>query len=324
VQAIVLSSFGPPTLLIPTEVADPIPAPGQVVIQVEVAGITFVETQVRAGRPPNPAMAPRLPAVLGNGVGGVVTSIGAGVDAGLLGSRVISSTGGSGGYAEQVAADASLPIAVPESLALTEAVALLADGRTALALMGTAEVQAEEVVLVEAAAGGVGSLLVQLARNAGATVVAVAGGASKLDLARRLGATIAVDYTQPNWTDAVRSDFSGIDVVFDGVGGEIGRAAFGLLRAGGRLCSYGMASGHFTDVSAEEAAARHVLLRRGAGASPQELLALTRAALAEAAAGWLHPVIGQTFPLAQAALAHAAIESRVTLGKTLLLTGSAR
>jgi NADPH:quinone reductase len=103
---------------------------------------------------------------------------------------------------------------------------------------------------VEAAAGGVGSLLVQLARGAGARVVAAAGGERKLRVAGDLGAEGAVDYNEPGWTEKVRG---GVDVVFDGVGGEVGRAAFELVRPGGRFCAFGLASGTFTDVPDAEA-----------------------------------------------------------------------
>jgi NADPH:quinone reductase len=321
-QAVVLSEFGPPNALSRAEMPDPSAGPGQVLIEVEIASITFVETQVRAGRSPNPAMAPRLPWIPGNGVGGVVAAAGEGVDPALVGVRVISTTGGSGGYAECVVVPAANAIAVPNGLGLAEAVALLADGRTAVALMRAARVRDGETVLVEAAAGGVGSLLVQLARNAGARVVAAAGGRRKLELARSLGAGVTVDYSDAAWSDRVGAETGGVDVVFDGVGGAIGGAAFGLVRAGGRFCSFGLASGSFTAIPEGEPARRGVTVIRGAPLEPAEMLELTGAALAEAAAGRLRPVVGQTFPLERAADAHAAIEARATVGKTLLVTRS--
>ena len=179
-RAVLLRVFGPPSALVATDLAEPVAGPGQVVIAVEYASITFVETQVRAGKPPNPAMLPRLPVVPGNGVGGRVFALGSGVDRALLGALVVSTTGGSGGYAERVAVEAAGVIAVPEGLRLEEAVALLADGRTAMSLMRLAALKPREGVLVEAAAGSVGSLLVQLARNAGARVIGAAGGPRKL------------------------------------------------------------------------------------------------------------------------------------------------
>jgi NADPH2:quinone reductase len=329
VRAVVLREFGPPDRLVAEEVPDPAAGAGQALIDVEFASITFVETQVRAGHPPVPAMAPRLPAILGNGVGGVVSSVGAGVDASLAGRRVVTTTGGSGGYAERVAVDAAAPIPVPGRLGLAEAVALLADGRTAIALIRAAAVRAGETVLVEAAAGGVGSLLVQLARDAGARVVAAAGGARKVSLATSLGADVAVDYTEPGWAEHARGLAGDADVVFDGVGGEVSAAAFGLLRPGGRLCAYGMASGAFAPIPGDVAASRGVTVIRGAALTPEQMRELSQVALVQAAAGRLRPVIGQTYPLERAADAHAAIETRATVGKTLLVMpghegGSAR
>jgi NADPH2:quinone reductase len=156
VRAVVLREFGPPESLVAAEVPDPVPGAGQALIDVEIANITFVETQVRAGKAPNPAMAPRLPAILGNGVGGVVASVGVGVDRALVSSLVITITGGSGGYAERVAVDAAGLIPVPEELGLAEAVALLADGRTALALLRAAPARSGGARGVEAAARGGG------------------------------------------------------------------------------------------------------------------------------------------------------------------------
>jgi NADPH2:quinone reductase len=316
---VLLREFGPPDRLVAEDVPDPVAAPGEALIDVEFANITFIETQLRAGKPPVPAMTPRLPVILGNGVGGVVLSVGAGPDPALTGRRVVTTTGGSGGYAERVAVDAAGLIPVPERLGLAEAVALLADGRTAIALIRAAAVQAGETVLVEAAAGGVGSLLVQLAHQAGARVVAAAGGPRKVSLATKLGAGVAVDYTEPGWAGRVRGLTGGVDVVFDGVGGEIAAAAFGLLAGGGRFCAFGMASGTFAQLSDGDAASRGIAVVRGAPVTPEQMRELSQAALAEAAAGRLRPVIGQTYPLERAADAHAAIASRATVGKTLLV-----
>ena len=201
---------------------------------------------------------------------------------------------------------------------MRDAVALLADGRTALALAHRAGLRAGDTVLVEAAAGGVGTLLVQLARRAGARVVALAGRPDKLALARDLGADLTVDYRRDDWPDEVRSAVGQVDLVFDGVGGEVGRAAFGLLGQGGRFYPFGMASGSFAPVTPELAQEHGVTVLRGGPADAEESVALSRVALAEAAAGRLRPVIGQEFGLASAAAAHTAIEARATTGKTLL------
>jgi NADPH:quinone reductase len=317
-DAVVLRRFGSPDELVLEEIADPAVAPGAVVISVEFASITFVETQIRSGHPPHPSMAPALPVILGNGVGGTVVAVGPGADAALLGRRVISTTGGRGGYAEQAEADAAALIPVPGGVSTADATALLADGRTAMALANAAALRPGETVLIEAAAGGVGSLLVQLAREAGTTVVAGVGSAGKLAAIAETGAGEAVNYRSPEWADRVRAAVGGVDVVFDGVGGAVGEAAFGLLREGGRFMTYGMASGQFARIADADAAARGVTIQRGAPVSPERMRELSSAALDRAAAGRLRAVIGQTFPLADAAAAHAAIESRTTVGKTLL------
>ena len=224
-RAVVMREFGPPPVLQEAEAPEVRPGPGEVVIDVGYAGVTFVETQVRAGRPPNPAMLPALPAILGNGVGSTVAEIGDGVDRPLTGRRVVASLTGTGGYAERAVAAAGQLAEVRDGVALRDAVALLADGRTALALAGRARLTEADTVLVEAAAGGVGTLLVQLARNAGARVVALASEERKLRLARDLGADIAISYGNGDWAARVRDAVGRVDVVFDGVGGDIGLAA---------------------------------------------------------------------------------------------------
>jgi NADPH2:quinone reductase len=323
VHAVVMRAFGPPQVLNFIEVPDLLPGADEVVVDIDFASVTFVETQVRAGRPPNPRMLPRLPAILGNGIGGTVVATGAGIDRegrdALLGRRVIASLSGTGGYAERAVVAADRLIDLPDGVPLRDATALLADGRTAAGLVRRAGLRAGDSVLVEAAAGGVGSLLVQLARNAGARVVALAGGERKVAVARELGAGLAVSYAAPDWASRVHDLTGGVDVVFDGVGGDIGLAAFSLLRAGGRFVPFGMASGAFAPVSAELARERQVSVLTGTPPTPEELSELTHIALTEAAAGRLRPLIGQELDLARASDAHAAIEARDTVGKTLLV-----
>ena len=314
-RAVWLKGFGGPEVLVAGEAPDPVPGPGQVLVEVAFANITFVETQARAGGF-NP-FGTKPPLIPGNGVGGVVRGAGEGVDASLAGTRVVTGLNGSGGYAELAVAEAAQLFPVPEGLALDDAVALLADGRTATLMLEAGAPRPGERVLVEAAAGGVGSLAVQLAKAAGARVVAAAGGERKTGVARDLGADVTVDYTLPDWADRVRAETGGVDVVLDGVGGDIGRTAFELLVSGGRMVSYGLAAGEWAGIGQEQAAARGVTLARSQP-TPERIREATRSALEEAAAGRLRPVIGQRFPLERAADAHAAIESRATVGKTLL------
>lgn len=304
-----MREFGPPSVLRGENVPSPTPGPGQVVIDVAFANVTFVETQVRAGEPPNPAMLPKLPVVPGNGVGGVLAD----------GRRVVASLNGSGGYAELAAADASALIDIPDGLETDQAIALLADGRTALALLRAASVRAGETVLVEAAAGGVGHLLVQLAGQAGARVIGAAGGERKLSVVRELGAELAVDYSEPGWADRLRTSVGTVDVVFDGVGGQLAREAFSVLHDAGRFVPFGMASGSFGPIASGSFAPVSERVIRLPRATPEELRELAQTAIAEATAGRLHALIGQRYPLEQAAAAHTAIEQRATIGKTLLV-----
>lgn len=316
-RAVWLKSFGGPEALVPADAPEPVPAAGQLVIDVRYAGITFVDTQLRAGRSADPTALPTLPIIPGDGVGGVVVGTGPGVDRALVGRRVVSSTGGSGGYAERVAVPASWCVPVPEGLALDDAVALSADGGTALALFHAAGVRSRERVLVEAAAGGVGSLLVQLCVAAGTEVVAAASTADKRRLAHELGAARTVDYTRRRWIDRV----GWADVVFDGVGGAVGAAAYGLVVPGGRFCAYGAAGGRVTRPDPELAGRRDVRVLGPAALRRDRsgLARLTGDALDLATAGWLRAVVGQRVPLERAADAHAAIERRQVLGKSLLV-----
>lgn len=317
-----VTRFGGPEGLVTGEVPDPSAGPGRVVVDVSVAGVTYVETQIRRGMDRWHARPP-LPYVPGGLVAGRVSEVGEGVDASWLGRRVLASTGETGGFAERASAEAATLFPVPDGLDLAEAVALRSDGRTALGLVETAGLVPEDVVLVEAAAGGVGTLLVQLALAAGARVIGAARGERKLELVRELGADAAIDYSEPDWTKQVleATEGAGPTLVFDGVGGGIGRAAFEATARGGRFSVHGAASGDVTPVTPDEADARGVTLigieqLRGFGPN------LDRWAgemMEKAAAGIVRPVIGQTFPLDRAAEAHAAIEDRTALGKTLLV-----
>ncbi|MEU7835664.1 zinc-binding dehydrogenase [Nonomuraea sp. NPDC049129] len=328
-RAVVMEEFGGPEVLRIRQVEDPLPGPGQVLVAVAYASITFVETQVRSGD--GPFGRPALPRIPGNGVGGRIVATGPDVDPALRGTVVVTTTGGEGGYAELALARAQDAVPVPAGLELKDAVALLADGRTALLLHRQAEIKPADRILVEAAGGGVGSLLVQLAAAADAHVIGAARGAGKAELVTSLGAASYVDYSRPDWLDRVMEATGGVglDLVFDGVGGRIGTEAIGALREGGRVSIYGMASGADAELDEGRLRARSIgvigVIGRTAAPSPAQTRALIVDALNLAADERLRPVIGQTFPLESAAAAHRAIESRTTTGKTLLIpAGDAR
>ncbi|ROO90471.1 NADPH2:quinone reductase [Actinocorallia herbida] len=317
-RAVVAEGPGGPGTLRVRRVPDPWPGPGQVRISVACANVAFLDTALRAGRPFGPRMA--FPYVPGNGVGGVVDKVGAGVDPGWRGARVVSVTGGSGGYAEfALARDTDLH-RVPGGLTMAEATALLGDGRTALGVHRSGKARAGETVVVTAAAGGVGGLLVQLAAASGTRVIALAGSEAKLAHAVALGAHAAVEYRGDGWAGRLR-DLApdGLDVVFDGVGASVTAELLPLTRAGGRYVRHGAAGGRLADLDENAVHGKEIVPLFAIGRTPEQLFPLVAEALALASAGRLLVTVGQTFPLAEAAAAHAAIEARATVGKTLLL-----
>ena len=325
-HAIRLHSFGPAENLRYESVPDPSPGPGEVRIAVHAAGVHFIETLFRRGIPVGPHPVPDLPTTFGREVAGVVESVGDGVDPGLLGSRVVTADVTSGGYATLAVAPAAGLAVLPDRVEYGAAVAMYTTGATTLGVLEVAPVTASDVVLVMAAAGGIGTLLVQHARRVGATVVGAAGGAAKAARVRSLGADLAVDYDVPGWTDTVRESIGEVTVVFDGVGGKLGRDAFELLGAfgasdgGGRQVVFGQASGEWFHPEEDELKARGVTSYDGIGyllGRQGGVTDLRGRALEAAASGELTPAV-QSFPLAEAAAAHAALESRNTMGKVIL------
>ncbi|MDX3537318.1 zinc-binding dehydrogenase [Streptomyces sp. MB09-01] len=312
--------FGGPEVLVPTEVPEPVAGPGQVLIAVAAVDTIFVETQVRNGwgREYFQVTPPYLP---GGGIAGTVRATGEGVDPAWKGRRVVAGIEG-GGYAELALAPAEALAVVPEEVSFTDAAALVHDGVTAARLLERTALRSGEQVLVLGASGGMGTVLVQLAKAAGARVVGVARGDRKTSLVRELGADAVVDAARPDWVDRAREALGGAaaDVVLDGVGGEVGLAAFPLVRAGGRFSAHGAPTGGFAPVTPADAAARGVRLLGIADVqlTTPERAALAARALRAAAEGTLRPVIGATFPLERAAAAHTAIESRELVGKTVI------
>ncbi|TNY35775.1 zinc-binding dehydrogenase [Thermomonospora catenispora] len=320
-KIIEVREFGGPETLTVSRAPEPVPGPGEAVVGMVAVDTLFVDTMIRSGRARD-FFAVRPPYVPGGGGAGRVLRVGEGVDPRWVGRRVLTYTGdlgGHGGSAERVAVPARGLIPVPDGVDLRVAAALLHDGVTALGLLEGVGIGPGERVLIVGATGGMGVLLVQLVRAAGAHVIAAARGERKLALARELGADEVVDCARDGWTNGLGE----VDVVLDGVGGDVGRAAFELVARGGRFSAHGTPAGGFATVDAEEARRRGVTLRGIADLrfDLAERVRLAAAALTEAAAGRLRPVIGQTFPLERAAEAHAAIEARRVVGKTLLLTG---
>ncbi|TDD72338.1 oxidoreductase [Jiangella aurantiaca] len=324
-HAIRLHEFGPAENLRYEEVPDPVPAAGQVRVAVEASGVHLIDTTLRSGQGGGPLPLPALPSIPGREVAGTVDSVGDGVDPAWVGRRVVAHLGGAGaGYARLAVAPVESLHVVPDGLAADAAVAMIGTGRTAVGVLDAAALTSADVVLVTAAAGGVGSLFVQAGRNAGAVVVGVAGGAEKIARVRELGATHVADYTVSDWPERVRAALGDreVTVVLDGVGGTLGRAAMDLLGVRGRLVMFGWSSGEVvpftsTDLVERGLTATWPISRHQVG-RPGFLRGLETRALAEAAAGRLVPVV-QRFPLDRAADAHTAFEARRTTGKVVLV-----
>jgi NADPH2:quinone reductase len=324
-QAIQVDHFGGPEALVSVELPDPIAGPGQAIVDVAAADVLFLDAVIRYGLAADffPLRPPYVP---GTGVAGAVISVGPDGDTSWIGRRVVANTGangGSGGYVQRAAVAIGDMVPVPEGIGLLEAAALLHDGATAMGLVESFPIRSGEWVLVVGASGGLGAILVQLALADGGRVVGAARGQAKLDLAREVGAEVVVDDSDPDWAKAVieATGDHGADLIFDNVGGSVGTSAFAAVAAGGRFSAHGAAAGMFTAVDPSEAARLAVTMRgiEQVQFSPTDSVRLATKALAAAAQGLIRPVIGQTFPLEQAADAHRAIEARTVIGKTLLV-----
>jgi len=255
----------------------------------------------------------------------VIDEIGPGVAERWLGRFVVADLGlASGGYAALALAPLESLHDVSTALDADQAVAMIGTGRTTMAILELAAPRAEDVVVITAAAGGIGTLLIQAARAVGATVIGAAGGQQKVSLVKDLGATNAVDYLQPQWADTVRGALGDrpVTLALDGVGGKIGRDTLELLGTAGRLVMFGSSSGTLTELSAADIYSRGITVSAAIGKRilqrPGGLHPIEHDALQAAAEGRLTPLIGQRFALADAAAAHRTIESRAATGKTVL------
>jgi NADPH2:quinone reductase len=328
-HAIRQHAFGGPETLSYEEVPDLDPGEGQVRIAVEAAGVHLVDTTIRAGQTGGPYPVPDLPMTPGREVAGRVDRVGPGVNAALVGRRVVAHLGqASGGYAEQALALVTALHELPDDLRADAAVAMIGTGRTAMGILEVADLSAKDVVLITAAAGGIGSLLVQAARAAGAVTVGVAGGPAKVRLVLDLGADVAVDYDEPSWPDLVRAELGDhgdrpITALLDGVGGAAGQAALDLVGPGGRVVMFGWSAGSPLELTTGDLYARGITASAAVGPRllqrPGGLREFEDAALAAAAEGRLTPVVAAAFPLADAAAAHQALEDRATTGKVVLV-----
>lgn len=321
-KAIRIHETGGPEVMHLEVVETPTPAQGEVLIKIAAAGINYADLAQRQGAY---LTRTRTPMTLGFEIAGTITALGPGVTAPAVGSRVISFV--NGGYAEYAVASVSTLIPIPESLDFAHAAAFPVQGLTAYqTLRESGRLQRGESVLIHAAAGGVGTLAVQLARLMGAgKIIGTASNENKLGLVRRLGADAAINYTQEDWVEQVKraTDGRGADIILEVVGGKIGEQSLQCLAPFGRMVVIGAVSGQPIQFSGIQLMYKNqsvvgywltAWMNR-----PDRIAAATVELMQFLSSGTLQIIIGQTFPLAEAAEAHRAIAERKTTGKVVLL-----
>ena len=320
-QAIRIHETGGPEKLRVDDVTLPVPGAGEVRLRVEAAGVNFIDTYQRSGLYPV-----TLPFTLGLEAAGVITAVGAGVTEFKAGDRVASAKV-AGAYATEALVSAVQLVRVPEGVETRTAAAVMLQGMTAHYLAcDTFPLKPGDTALVHAAAGGVGLLLVQIAKRRGARVLATVGTDEKARLAREAGADEVCVYTREDFVAAAQkfTGGRGVDVVYDAVGKDTFAGSLDSLRPRGMFVSYGNASGPVAPFSPLLLSQKGALYftRPTLGhytATPAELQARAGELLRWVGARELRVRIGATFPLAAAADAHRALEGRATTGKVLLL-----
>lgn len=324
-HAIRFSAHGGPEVLRWETVDLPDPGPGELRIRHQAIGVNFIDTYHRTGLYPV-----ALPSGLGQEGAGVVEAVGPRVTEFRPGDRVAYCGGALspvGAYSEVRNFPAERAVRLPDDISFETAAAVMLKGLTAQFLVRrTHRVQPGDTVLIHAAAGGVGLLLVQWAKQLGATVIATAGNDEKAELVRAHGADHVIVYTRENFTERTRAltNGRGVDVVYDSVGRATFLGSLDSLRPLGLMVSFGNASGKVEPFDIGLLAQKGSLFLTRPTlftyiARREDLLAMAEELFAAIRQGWLDVKIGQRFPLSQAAEAHRALESRRTIGATLLL-----
>ncbi|PSP75442.1 NADPH:quinone reductase [Halobacteriales archaeon QS_1_68_20] len=320
-RAIEVTEYGDADALSVVDREAPSPGEGAVRITVEAAGINFADVQMRRGHYPG---GPEPPFVPGMEAAGTVAETGEGVDL-PEGQRVVAMTTGDS-YAEEVVAPADSLFPIPEGMSFAEAAGFPVQFLTAHnSLFGWDGLEEGERVLVHAAAGGVGTAAVQLAAHEGTEVFGTASTAEKLDLAERLGVDHPINYTEEDFGERVDeiTDGAGVDLVLDGVGGNVFDDSLDALAHFGRLVTIGVASGDppaapATKLLMENKRVIGFHLGNAVRHDPGRVLGAVPELTELLTEGDLEVVVGETFDLDGAAEAHAHLEGRGSVGKVVL------
>jgi len=321
-KAVQLKEYGGPEVLEMVEIEKPIPSSREVLIEIKAIGVNYADTARREGQY---VVKTPLPFIPGAEIAGIVASVGDKVTGVKPGMRVVTLIE-SGGYSEFALADERSLIPIPEKLDFQNAVALPLQGLSAYHVLKTmGRLEKGESVLVHAAAGGVGTLAVQLAKLFGAgKVIATASSSEKLELARQMGADVLINYSESNWVEQVleATGGKGVDVALEMVGGDVFQKTLKCLATFGRLVVFGAASGEQSKMYPSSLMARNQsvigfflpqIMRK-----PELLQPSLVELLSYLGEGKLKLIIGGVFPLAEAANVHRLLQSRKTTGKLIL------
>ena len=320
-KAIRIEAQGAPEVMKLVDISVGDPGPGEARVRHTAIGVNFLDTYHRSGLYPLP-----LPSGIGMEAAGVVEAVGEGVTHLTAGDRVVYfGGGGPGAYATHRILPAQPLVKLPDSIPDDQAAALWLKACTVESLVERcARVQPGDTVLVQAAAGGVGILLCQWLKSSGATVIGTVGSPEKVEIARAAGADHVLTYAEVPAKVREITGGNGVDSVIDGVGKTSFEPSLDALKRRGLMVSYGNASGAVGDVDFA------ILARKGSlfatrptlfdyYATPEDFAAGTKAVFQKISSGVLKAHIGQTFPLAEAVACHRALESRQTIGSSLLI-----
>ena len=324
-HAIVCHRHGGPEVMRYEDAPVPEPGPGEVLLKTEAIGVNYVDTMRRSGKHPT---APKPPFTPGIEAYGRVVTLGSGVDESGLreGQPVIARCVTHGAYAEHVCAEAQFVVPCPAEIEPQQAAALFVNGQTAYhALITLGHVRRDENVLITAAAGGVGTCAVQIAKAHGARIIAAASNREKLNLVQKLGADVLVDYSQDNWPQQVldATEGSGADLILESVGGQIFGGCLRCWATRGRLIVFGKACGTPGVITGDELLFGNrsaVGLAVGIMIEDTSLLRSSMNELFELIMQKeLQMIVGETHPLRDASVAHQRLENRLTHGKVVLV-----
>lgn len=319
-HAIVVEEIGGPEKLLWRERPEPVPGPGMVTVRLKLTSVNFADIAARRGTGVTPV--PFTPGLDGMGT---VVAVGEGVTRVRPGDRVAVSPDG-GSYAEVVLAREDLVYPVDPKMPDEAAASMTALVTAWNILHMVARIQPGETVLIHAAAGGVGSVLVQIAKRAGAgRIFATAGGPAKVKLARELGADVAIDYNQDDFAQIVLDETGkkGVDVIADAIGGDVFAKGMGVLAFFGRMVTYGQSGGHHGELSTEKLHRQNQFVlgyssghyRRN---RPLAIRPAVEASFKLATDGQVRILEGGRFPLQDVAKAHQLVESRASTGRVFL------